>query len=734
MDVSGPQGSRTTAQVPLSGPELSNAQAELLGHLREATLGEYDVVGELGRGGMATVYLAHDIALDRQVAIKVMHPGLLMGEGMIDRFKREARTAASLTHPHIIPIHLVRETPRILFFVMKYVEGRSLDTIIAQQGALPIKMAETILLQVGGALGYAHRRGVVHRDVKPANIMIDSEGWAVVTDFGIAKVAEAGSLTMSGTTVGTPYYMSPEQCSARPVTGASDQYSLGIVCFEMLAGKTPFTGDSLMDIMRKHFFETPPDLGTVRPDCPAALAGVVSRMLAKEPAQRWPSVEGAIGAIGAQSLGHDDPVRTQMVELARSGVKPIARLPVPSSPTPIGRPSSTKPPPPPVARDAAKPVSPRRRAPKGFGWGVAVIVLAGAALVTRQVVRSTPDKPSAAAPPAVTDSIVAIEIRGMPDHIGVGEAVQLSASATNPTGNIVSSATFQWSSDDSTVASIASGGLVRGVAMGNTYLTAAAGGRRDSARIVVRAPPVASLQIVPSTARIGAGQSLRLSLVAIDARGGRSPVGPALWSSGDPAVAIVSTSGVVTGIAPGIATLAASSGDRRALAQVSVLPPAVATLVITPGSVRLRVGESVRLNAVPRDAAGRELDGREVQWGSSDRSIATVSGTGMVTGMTPGTAGVTAMADGVKSERASVTVAPLIPLAPGTLRLLITPWAYVSIDNHSWGQRDRLEQTVPSGIPHRLHLEREGFVTVDTTVTVNASEVRLVRIQMTRSP
>src|SRR3989440_3780626 len=181
---------------------VSNAQLEAL---RRATLGEYEILLELGHGGMATVYLGHDLALDRKVAIKVLSPALLlMGEGMVERFKREARTAAALSHPHIIPIYAVRESDQVLYFVMKHVQGRPLDVVVRDVGPLPIAMTQAILAQVGDALGYAHRHGVIHRDIKSANIMLDEEGWAVVTDFRIAKVVQAQGLTMTGVTVGTP--------------------------------------------------------------------------------------------------------------------------------------------------------------------------------------------------------------------------------------------------------------------------------------------------------------------------------------------------------------------------------------------------------------------------------------------------------------------------------------------------------------------------------------------------
>ena len=196
-DASGEQAVATEKMPGISIPvpaALSHAadvevdpQAGLIDDLRRATLGEYDIAKELGRGGMATVFLAHEIALDREVAIKVMSPALLSsGKGMADRFKREARTAAKLSHPHIIPIYAVRQSGKLLFFVMKFVEGRALDAIIKESGALPIKMVQAVIAQAGAALDYAHRNGVVHRDIKPANIMVDTDGWVIVTDFGIA--------------------------------------------------------------------------------------------------------------------------------------------------------------------------------------------------------------------------------------------------------------------------------------------------------------------------------------------------------------------------------------------------------------------------------------------------------------------------------------------------------------------------------------------------------------------
>src|SRR5256884_385230 len=341
-------------------PAQHNAQLDAL---RKATLGEYEVLAELGRGGMATVYLAHDLALDRKVAIKVLAPALLlMGEGMVERFKREARTAAALSHPHIIPIYAVKESEHVLYFVMKYVQGRALDTVIRDVGTLPIPMVQTILAQVGDALGYAHRHGVIHRDIKSANIMLDEDGRAVVTDFGIAQLVQEEGLTMTGVTVGTPTYMSPEQCATRDVTGASDQYSLGVVAYEMLTGRLPFLGESTMAVMYAHFNERPRPVAELRPDCPPNLSAGVMRMLEKDPARRWPSMDDIVAVCGRPSLRHDDPVRGEMITLAKAGAGSalMAELKTPTSPLVLSKPQ---------AHAAAAPVPPAP-ARSRLWWGV----------------------------------------------------------------------------------------------------------------------------------------------------------------------------------------------------------------------------------------------------------------------------------------------------------------------------------------------------------------------------
>src|SRR5688572_2475313 len=335
-DVSGVWSASGNPQMGGTIAIENDPNVDLLGQLlSDTTLGDYEIFGELGRGGMAAVYLGHDLALDRKVAIKTMLPELIAKEGMVARFKREAQTAAALSHPHIIQIFTVKETKELCFFVMKFIEGRSLESVIHDKGKVPLEMAHTILTQVGSALDYAHRKKVVHRDIKPANIMIDEDGWAIVTDFGIAKVQEAQNLTATGTAIGTPHYMSPEQFHNKAVTGASDQYSLGVLAYEMLAGKKPFDGGTYAEIITQHLFEAPPDLTTIQADVPQHVSDVVKKMMAKDPADRFPDLDTAIHAFGAlPDKKQGDVVRTQMISLAKSGPQKKLRLSVPMSPIP----------------------------------------------------------------------------------------------------------------------------------------------------------------------------------------------------------------------------------------------------------------------------------------------------------------------------------------------------------------------------------------------------------------
>ena len=253
-----------------------------------ALAGQYEIEREIGRGGMGVVYLGRDLRLDRMVAIKTLPLHLGNDPTIRERFLREARTAARLSHPNIVPIHRADEVGGQVFFVMGFVDGDSLAGALAASGTLSPKRTVSILRDVTAALGYAHRQGVVHRDVKTENILLDTlSNRAMVTDFGIARVTEAAPLTATGQILGTVYYLSPEQVSGDPVDARSDIYALGVVGYAMLAGKFPFDGPLASAVLVAHVNKQPVPLAAVAPHVPASLASIIDRCLAKDPAHRF---------------------------------------------------------------------------------------------------------------------------------------------------------------------------------------------------------------------------------------------------------------------------------------------------------------------------------------------------------------------------------------------------------------------------------------------------------------
>ena len=262
----------------------------LLDRLVVAVGTQYLVDAEIGRGGMAVVYRATDLRLHRKVAIKVLPPELAFNGDVRERFLREAQTAAQLTHPSIVPIYTVDEREGIVYFVLALVDGESLAERLARAPRLPVSEARRLLAGVADALAYAHSMGVVHRDVKPDNIMLDRvSGRPMVTDFGIARAAAGDTrLTVTGVAIGTPAYMSPEQAlGERELDGRSDIYSLGVIGYQLLAGETPFKATNTPAMLVKHVSETPRPLSTLRPDTPVGLGNAIARALAKKPEDRW---------------------------------------------------------------------------------------------------------------------------------------------------------------------------------------------------------------------------------------------------------------------------------------------------------------------------------------------------------------------------------------------------------------------------------------------------------------
>jgi serine/threonine-protein kinase len=263
----------------------------------------FEVDGEIGRGGMAIVYRARDLRLKRSVAVKLLPPELAFRADIRARFLREAETAARLSHPNIVPIYTVDEREGVVYFVMGLVEGGSVGDRLRSTGAMRLEDVRRILREVADALAYAHRLGVVHRDIKPDNILLDgASGRAMVTDFGIARAAgddgDGTRLTGTGVVIGTPAYMSPEQCAGdREIDGRSDLYSLGTVAYQMLAGAPPFSGGNTPAIMLKQVTERPAPLRDRRADVPEDLERIVMKLLAKDPADRFANGEELIAAL-----------------------------------------------------------------------------------------------------------------------------------------------------------------------------------------------------------------------------------------------------------------------------------------------------------------------------------------------------------------------------------------------------------------------------------------------------
>ena len=301
LDVSNPASSAETSGGPGASnrDRLSDSGAiQLRQLLVEATRGEFDILEELGRGGMAIVYKSLDVHLSRPVAIKVLPPDLTYARGTTERFQREAKTAAVLDHPNIIPIYRISSGGKLFWYAMKYLEGRSLAEILSEKGLLTTSETIAILEQVGEALDYAHQRGVVHRDVKPGNVMLDVNGRVTVTDFGIAKELSGSGLTGSGAILGTPYYMSPEQCrGSSTLTGAADQYSLAVMTYQMICGQLPFEADSAIDVIHKHVAESPPSLERLLPGLPKHIINAINRGMSKKAEDRFPTVQAFVNAL-----------------------------------------------------------------------------------------------------------------------------------------------------------------------------------------------------------------------------------------------------------------------------------------------------------------------------------------------------------------------------------------------------------------------------------------------------
>ncbi len=316
-------------QAAATGAMDSSSYQRIERLLRSDTEGEYTVDSVLGKGGMAVVYLATENRLGRKVAIKVLPPEMTFGHG-IERFLREARTAAALDHPNIIPIYRISSGDEIFWYAMKLIEGQGLNEVLEERTRLTLDETAEILSPVAEALQYAHDQNVIHRDVKPANVMIDSHGRIVVMDFGIAKALTEGTLTAPGSVVGTPYYMSPEQGMGKPVTPAADQYSVAVMAYRMLSGKVPFEGGSAVDILHQHCMVPAPPLDSFCPDLSPDALRAIHKALEKNPEDRLSSVTAFVRALTGPSpetegYWYSSGVSETLIPTTRSAKPPLRR-------------------------------------------------------------------------------------------------------------------------------------------------------------------------------------------------------------------------------------------------------------------------------------------------------------------------------------------------------------------------------------------------------------------------
>jgi len=279
----------------------------------EIVAGRYELQELVGSGGMSSVYRALDQLLERNVALKILHPHYGDDAEYVERFRREARAVAQLSHPNIVTVIDRGEADGQQYIVFEYIDGESLKQLVDRTGPLPARRAIELVLQVADALAFAHQAGLVHRDVKPQNVLVTDDGEAKVTDFGIARSLDVEhGVTQTGTVLGTSNYLSPEQARGHAVTPATDVYSLGVVLFELLTGDVPFPGDNFVAVAMKHINEPPPPLLERRPDVPVRLVHAVERALAKEPAARFQTMEAFAAELRAclAALGDPDADRT----------------------------------------------------------------------------------------------------------------------------------------------------------------------------------------------------------------------------------------------------------------------------------------------------------------------------------------------------------------------------------------------------------------------------------------
>jgi len=449
---------------------------------------------------MASVYLAHDLIHDRSVALKVPHPHLLDTHVMRRRFIREARLAARLDHPRIVTVHCVKERAGVVFVDLRFVEGIPLDQLIrSEPELLPVDVVRWLIAMIADGLGYAHSKGVLHRDVKPANILIDRRGEPKVADFGLALSAESQRLTAAGTVLGTPSYMSPEQCRGAALTPASDQYSLGIVAYELLTGRVPFSG-AVLSVLKSHVSELPPSPNAFDDRVPKPLSDVVMRMMAKRPEDRWPSMAAAAEAL-LEGIGNSDVhARQALTDLVRAIVSSGEH----AGPVTLGPDATT------VRAGSGRLATSRLVAVRAWHWArrrsAPLAICAGAALVVAVAAGNsaardvappvylagelwTPEREAAFRSDTMLEvsdaSVVRVSISPVVVNLTVGDSMPLVALASGSSGEPVLSR-FTWDSDDTSAVRVGGDGWIRAVSPGMLFVHATTGTHSGMTLVLVR--------------------------------------------------------------------------------------------------------------------------------------------------------------------------------------------------------------------------------------------------------
>ena len=654
----------------------------LLQKLRGATLGYYDIHSELGRGGMAAVYLAYDLRLQRKVAIKVMFPELMLSSGMAERFMLEARTAARLAHPNIVVIHAVSHSDDLYYFVMSLVEGATLEDVVRQQRRVPLAEVRWIITQAARALLHAHGEGVVHRDVKPANILVSTRGDIVLSDFGIAKASQAPSLTRTGSAVGTPSYMSPEQVLAEEISGSSDQYALGVVAYEMLAGQPPFRGPAI-EVQWAHVHRDPPSLVELAPDAPRTLADTVMRMLTKRPADRWPSLEAVIDEFSNDLGANGGTARTSLARQASAlqSIRSHSLKPTPHSPIP---------------QTTVRPITRERS-------GVVLPISAPAPAIDL-----VGGERSSASPSESTDA---------PHELEVGETLSLGVESENGAADAA-----RFESTDRDVIDVDARGLVTARASGSASVLIVADDGIARVSFMVRKGAASSLaparlHLAPADVELEAGATVQILARTLDVAGHvTESAAPTKWIARDTRVVTSSSDGLLTAIASGRATVMVTAGSVSSEVHVHVVPALVARITVSPERLSMTAQSTSVLDVALIDRRGRRVTDRGFRVESEDRSIATVTAAGVVRGVSAGRTRVL-----IACEDVSIAV-PVVIEAAAVASLTLTPpslaldvgdseWVRVTmVDDRGVGLEGRAVRWTGDQ-PHIATVEPSGRVT-----------------------